>query len=153
MQYHHPIICEWRYWQLYAYAHCLAKFKGNIKDVLHFTLRKRKKACITLTIDCNNTERDLLFSKPLVYSKLNICNMYCETYEIEAKRCQVACRDLHISFIILFCWQNWQVPQRCTILLLPNWSFSFVTLYSYAVVSLLTPENWLNQLVYGFYWL
>lgn len=139
------------YCQLYAYANCFVKFEENI---LHFTLRKRKKkSCITLTIDCKSAEMDLVFSKCLVNSNLIICNIYCETYVIDAKRCQVVGRDLQISFISLFCWQMWQVPWRCIILLLPNWCFSFITLYSCAVVSLLTPGEWLNQLVYGFYWL
>lgn len=129
------------YWQLYIYAHCLLKFKENIMNVLHFTLKKRgknlKNAFITLTIDCKSAEGDLVFSKCLVNSKVIICNIYCETYVIDAKMG----RDLQISFISLFCWQIWQVPQRCIILLLPNWCFSFITLYNSAVVSLLTLGN------------
>lgn len=36
-------------------------------NVLDFTLEKRKKyACIALTIDCKSAERDLVFSKCLV---------------------------------------------------------------------------------------
>lgn len=100
MPYHH-ILCEQWYCQLYAYAHHLAKFKENIMDVLHFTLGKRKNSTVSVIHAHSSVVRVLLFSKSLVYNKLIICNMYCEAYEIEAKRCQTACRDLQIYYFIL----------------------------------------------------